>query len=127
MNMVDLTKQMLEQEIEKNGIVVLSCWASGCGPCREFTPVFSRVAANFPTLTFGRLNTQAERAASEALGVTHVPCLLIFRERVLLYRQTGLLDETSLESLIREALSLDMDQVRAEVESNQSLATTKDN
>ena len=127
MNLVELTKESLEQEIAKNGIVVLSCWAPGCGPCREFTPVFIRVAASFPTITFGRLNTEAERTASEALGVTHVPCLLIFRERVLLYRQTGLLKETSVESLIREALSLDMDVVRAELSSDQSPAPMKEN
>jgi thioredoxin 1 len=107
-----------EQLVSGKGIVVVDCWAAWCAACKEFTPVYEKIAAKFPNHSFGKLDTQAEKHLVSKLGIEHIPTLLLYREGTLLFKQPGYYDEEQMEDILRQAESLDMDVVRADIAAN---------
>lgn len=111
-----LTLANFEETITQNDLVLVDFWASWCGPCRSFAPVFERVSEKYPTAVFAKVDTEAEAQLAGAFQIRSIPTLMIFRQNVLVFSQPGALPEAALVKLVDEAQKLDMDEVRHEIE-----------
>jgi len=114
---IELNKKSFDSVIAQDGIVLIRCWASWCQSCEEDAEAFRTAAAKFPEHVFSTLDTDAEREICSALNIVHIPCLLLFRDSLLLLKQAGSFDETALDDIVAQAESLSMDEVNAALSS----------
>lgn len=119
---VDLTESNFTQTVQDNDIVFVDFWASWCGPCLMFAPVYEQVSEEHTDIVFGKVDTEQEQVLAGQFGIRSIPTLAIFRDNVLLYAQPGALPQQALEELIGKVRELDMDEVRRSIEEEERSA-----
>lgn len=114
MTTIDLTAETFEATISGNEIVLLDFWASWCGPCRQFAPVYEAAGAAHPDIVFGSVNTETEQALAAAAQVRSIPTLMVFKAGTLVFNQAGALPAAALDQVISQVRALDMSQINTE-------------
>ena len=116
---VEITEQNFKEMIEKPGIVLLDFWAQWCGPCRQFAPIFEKASEVHGDVTFGKIDTEAQQELATAVNIQAIPTLMLFRDGIPLFRESGALPPAALEELLTQAKALDMEKVKATIAAHQ--------
>jgi thioredoxin 1 len=112
---VDLTHENFISAIGDNDIVLVDFWATWCGPCRQFAPVFESMSESHPDIVFAKVNTEEQQQLAAQFQIRSIPTLMVFREQIIVFSQPGALPPAGLQSVIEKVAALDMDDVRRQI------------
>ena len=113
---VQLTDAEFDNVIQSEQPTLVDFWAPWCGPCKTFGPVFEKISEEFNDAVFAKCNTEDQAELATVLQIRAIPTLMVFREQILLYRESGALPEAALRELVQRTMELDMDEVRQAIE-----------
>jgi thioredoxin len=112
---IKVTAENFQKTIDSNNIVLIDYWADWCGPCKAFGPIFEQAATSHPDVAFAKCDTEKETDLAAAFQIRSIPTLMVFKEKVLIFAQPGLLPAPALEELITKVKELNMDEVRQQI------------
>jgi thioredoxin 1 len=116
---VELTTANFDEVTGRDGIVLVDFWASWCGPCVRFAPVYERSSEKHGDIVFGKVDTEAQQALAAQFDIRSIPTIMAIRDGVIVFSQPGALPESALESLVTQVRALDMDEVRQKMAAHQ--------
>ena len=112
MSLMELTSHNFDKVMAHHDLVVVDFGAQWCAPCRSFTKVIEKLNKKYPSIIFGNVDIDKEKELAEDFHIMSVPSIMILRDRVVVFAETGALTETALSELIEQARSLDTEQLK---------------
>ncbi len=115
MAILSLTKDSFDKVIQGNECVVVDFWASWCGPCLAFAPIFQEVSEKNPDVIFAKIDIEKEIELSEDFQIRSIPYLMIFRREFAVFAEAGVQTNSSLTQLVHDAKQIDIEMLRQQI------------
>ncbi|CCM06507.1 uncharacterized protein FIBRA_08777 [Fibroporia radiculosa] len=68
-----------DPQINGDRVAIFDFWATWCGPCRLISPVFERLADQFPNADFYKVDVDDQGEIAQEVGVRAMPTFIAFK------------------------------------------------
>jgi thioredoxin 1 len=116
MTSLNITGAEFQSLIDENEIVFIDFWADWCAPCKQFSKVYEQVAEQFSNIKFAKVNIEVEQELADFFEIRSIPHLMVFKDGIVIYSNTGSMPASILRELIEQALVVDVSAIRAELQ-----------
>lgn len=112
----EITSDNFENYLKEHDILILDFWASWCAPCKNFFPVFAKVASLYPEITFAKVDIEKEQELAQVFEIRSVPHLMVFKKGIVIYSESGSMPESTLKELALQAISADVSAIVTQID-----------
>lgn len=119
-NLVALSTANFQKTIDSEAIVFVDFWATWCAPCTQFSKVYERVAEQFSSILFTTIDIEHAAELAEMFDIRSIPHLMVFKQGIAIYSDSGGLPESSLKELAEQALTADVRAIRKQLDEEEA-------
>lgn len=99
--MVREIKENEFKEVIKEGVVLVDCYASWCGPCKMLSSIIDEVSEEETNVNFYKLDVDNAEDISKEYNIMSIPTLLVFKDGKLVNKGLGLMSKDDIKELIK--------------------------
>jgi len=115
----ELNATQITALISASDILFVDFWANWCAPCRQFAPIYAQVAEKNRDIVFAAVNIEQEHALAESFQIRSIPYLMVFKQGIAIYAESGSVPESILLDLIAQARAADVSAIRAQLDDSE--------
>jgi thioredoxin 1 len=89
-------------EDTSTGLCVVDFWATWCGPCKSFAPVFERSSQENPDVRHLKMDVDMNPSTAGGLGIMSIPTLLFIKDGEIIGSSVGAMSERQLAETLQK-------------------------
>jgi thioredoxin 1 len=104
----ELSSQTFNSTVADNELVFVDFWATWCGPCKAFGPIYDKASEKNADIVFGKVDIDQNQELAAAADIQAVPTLMVTKNGQVIFKQAGALRASDLDNLIEQAKLADV-------------------
>lgn len=97
----EIKQNEFEESINKEGLVLVDCYAPWCGPCRMLSPIIDELVNEVNTCSFYKINIDEADEIVNKYEIMSIPTILIFENGSLKQKEVGFKSKSQLLDILK--------------------------